>query len=69
MRNIVLKNQLVFGTVNAGRSSYEAAIHKLEQFMTLFPESVRRLITGRSPLEGAKDLLARRDGIKQVVQV
>lgn len=69
MRSIVLRNQLVFGTVNAGRSSYEAAIHKLEQFMTLFPASVRRLITGRSPLEGAKDLLTRHDGIKQVVQV
>jgi glucose 1-dehydrogenase len=69
MRNIVLKNQLLFGTVNAGRSSYEASIHHLEQFMTLFPASVRRLITGRTPLEGAKDLLTRHDGIKHVVQV
>ncbi len=69
MRNIVLKNQLLFGTVNAGRSSYETAIHKLEQFMTLFPASVRRLITGRSPLEEAKHLVTRRDGIKNVVQV
>lgn len=69
MRNLVLRNQLLFGTVNAGRSAYEAAIHQLEQFMTLFPASVRRLITGRSPLEGAQDLLTRRDGIKDVVQV
>ena len=69
MRNIVLRNQLVFGTVNAGRSSYETAIHKLEQFMTLFPASVRHLITGRSPLEEARHLVTRRDGIKNVVQV
>jgi threonine dehydrogenase-like Zn-dependent dehydrogenase len=69
MRNLVLKNQLLFGTVNAGRSAYEAAIHRLEQFMTLFPASVRRLITGRSPLEGAQDLIARREGIKDVVQM
>ncbi|MGE3152259.1 MAG: glucose 1-dehydrogenase [Nitrospiraceae bacterium] len=69
MRNLVLRNQLLFGTVNAGRSAYEAAIQQLEQFMTLFPASVRGLITGRSPLEGAQDLIARRDGIKDVVQV
>jgi threonine dehydrogenase-like Zn-dependent dehydrogenase len=69
MRSIVLKNQLLFGTVNAGRSSFETAIQQLEQFMTLFPGSVRRLITGRSPLAGAEDLLARRGGIKDVVQV
>ena len=69
MRNLVLRNQLLFGTVNAGRSAYEAAIHQLEQFMTLFPASVRRLITGRSPLEGAQEVIARRDGIKDVVRV
>jgi threonine dehydrogenase-like Zn-dependent dehydrogenase len=33
MRNLVLKNQVVFGTVNAGSEAYEAAIRDLSQFM------------------------------------
>jgi threonine dehydrogenase-like Zn-dependent dehydrogenase len=69
MRDLVLKNQVLFGTVNASRSSYEAAVQGLEQFMTLFPESVRSLITAREPLEAAEELLWRRDGIKNVVQI
>jgi glucose 1-dehydrogenase len=69
MRDLVLKNQVLFGTVNASRSSYEAAVQRLEQFITLFPESVRSLITAREPLEAAEELLWRRDGIKNVVQI
>ena len=30
MRNLVLKNQVVFGTVNAGREAFEAAIRDLD---------------------------------------
>ena len=37
MRNIVLKNQLLLGTVNAGREDYGEAIRLLEQFMGSFP--------------------------------
>src|SRR5262249_51541392 len=33
MRDIVLKNQAIIGTVNASRSNYEDAIRRLEQFM------------------------------------
>lgn len=69
LREMVLNNQVVFGTVNAGRRDYLAAIQQLEQFMTLFPESVRKLITSRSPLGDASRLLNQRDGIKKVVQL
>jgi threonine dehydrogenase-like Zn-dependent dehydrogenase len=69
MRDLVLKNQVLLGTVNASRSSYEAAVQGLVQGMTLFPGSVRSLITAREPLEAAEELLWRRDGIKNVVQV
>jgi threonine dehydrogenase-like Zn-dependent dehydrogenase len=69
MRDLVLKNQVLFGTVNASRSSYEVAVQGLEQFMTLFPESVRSLISAREPLEAAEELLWRRNGIKNVVQI
>ncbi len=67
MRNIVLKNQVLFGTVNASRAAFEASVQKLEQFMTLFPDAVRGLITERVALEDAPRLLEKPRGIKQVV--
>lgn len=69
MRRIVLGNQLILGTVNASRSAFALALHELEQSMFLFPETVRGLITDRSPLEEAPAVIAGRGGIKSVVQV
>jgi threonine dehydrogenase-like Zn-dependent dehydrogenase len=66
MRDLVLKNQVVLGTVNASRSAFEDAVHRLEQFMTLFPDAVTALIE-RSPLEQAPDVLVRGRGIKDVI--
>jgi glucose 1-dehydrogenase len=69
MRDIVLKNQMVFGTVNASRIAFEEAVRELEQFMKRFPETVRSLITERVGLERAPELLVTPGGIKQVVAV
>jgi glucose 1-dehydrogenase len=69
MRDIVLKNQLVFGTVNAGRSDYETALSELEQGMFLSPEGLRALISQRHTLDQAPALLTGRSGIKQVVHL
>jgi threonine dehydrogenase-like Zn-dependent dehydrogenase len=69
MREIVLKNQVLFGTVNASRSAFEAAVRDLERFMTLFPDSVRALITERTALDDAPEMLQQRRGIKQVVAI
>jgi threonine dehydrogenase-like Zn-dependent dehydrogenase len=69
MRRIVLENQVLFGTVNASRCAFESSVRHLEQFMTLFPEAVRGLITGRARLEEAPALLRRGGGIKQVVSL
>ena len=68
LRDVVLKNQIVVGTVNAGRSDYLAAIHLLEALVVRFPESVRRFISGRHPLEAAAELLSKSAGIKNVVR-
>jgi threonine dehydrogenase-like Zn-dependent dehydrogenase len=68
MRDLVLNNQVVIGTVNAGRSAYEDSVHRLEQFMLLFPEAVRSLFQ-RWPLEEAPDVLVRRRGIKDVITI
>lgn len=66
MREIVLSNQVILGTVSAGRAAFEFAIRSLEQFMTLFPDAVRSLMQ-RTAIETAPDVLERGRGIKDVV--
>lgn len=70
MRNLVLKNQVVFGTVNAGRNAFEASIQDIGTFSKRWPKAVQSLITGRFPMEAHRDLLlGRADGIKNVIQL
>jgi threonine dehydrogenase-like Zn-dependent dehydrogenase len=70
MRRLVLGNQIVLGTVNAGRSTYEAAVQSLGAFHRHWPEQLSALVTGRHPMEQAHDLLAgRSSGIKDVISV
>lgn len=68
MRDLVLKNQVVFGTVNAGRSTFEDAIRDLGVFMKRWPDAVRSLITGRYPIAAHRELLlGQAIGIKNVI--
>lgn len=69
MRNIVLENQLIFGTVNASRSAYALALRLLGQCMALFPDSVRRIITAHRSIDEAPGMLRKRSGIKEVVRL
>jgi len=70
MRNLVLRNQVVFGTVNAGRDAFEGAVRDLGVFQQRWPAAVRALITGRFPMEAHRDLLlGRADGIKNVITI
>ena len=67
MRNLVLKNQIFFGTVNANRTAFEYAVRDLGVFMEKWPKAVESLITGRYPLESYQDvLLGPKKGIKDV---
>lgn len=67
MRNVVLKNQAVVGTVNAGRDAFEAAIRDLEVFLKRWPEPLRGLVTGRFRLEEFRRLLLDKPaGIKSI---
>lgn len=69
MRAIVLKNQLVFGTVNAAPSAFQEAIADLTQFEQRWPGPLRQLITGRYPPDQIEDLLIKPSfGIKRVVR-
>jgi len=70
MRNLVLKNQVVFGTVNAGRETYEASIRDLQIFKNAWPQAVQSLITGRFPMDAHCELLVGKSaGIKNVIQL
>jgi threonine dehydrogenase-like Zn-dependent dehydrogenase len=69
MRNIVSRNQMIFGTVNASREAFQASVRQLEQLMVVFPDAVRSLITDRVRLEDTPALLRQSGGIKQVVAI
>ncbi|MBX3356931.1 MAG: glucose 1-dehydrogenase [Phycisphaeraceae bacterium] len=67
MRNMVLKNQVLLGTVNAGRDAFEAAIRDLGVFMEKWPGAVRKLLTGRFRAQDYREPLLSTDGIKSVI--
>jgi threonine dehydrogenase-like Zn-dependent dehydrogenase len=68
MRNLVLKNQVVFGTVNANREAFENAITDLTTFVRRWPAAPGALITGRAPIDEYAGLLTGpASGIKNVI--
>ena len=68
MRDMVLKNQVLLGTVNAGSEAFASAIQDLDVFIKRWPAAVRTLIAGRYPPEQAFELiLGRPIGIKSVI--
>jgi hypothetical protein len=69
MKELVLKNQLVFGTVNAGPNHFRSSIADLERFNLRFPQAVRDLITDRISLEQYAGPIDKPTGIKNVIQI
>lgn len=70
MRHIVLKNLAIIGTVNADRAAFENAICDLGEFKTRWPDAIRRVISGRHPMENYRELLlGKATGIKNVITV
>ena len=67
MRNMVLKNQVLLGTVNAGRDAFENAIKDLKDFKKKWPDALKALITGRYQVSDATTPLLSTDGIKNVI--
>jgi threonine dehydrogenase-like Zn-dependent dehydrogenase len=68
MRNIVLKNQLVFGTVNASTEDFDTAIQDIGVFRQHWPHALRAMITSHStPEEAPELLLGPGRGIKSVI--
>jgi glucose 1-dehydrogenase len=69
MRNLVLNNQVICGTVNAGRAAFEEGVRDLASFIKRFPAAVSALITARVALDDARDAVLSRGGIKGVIAV
>jgi threonine dehydrogenase-like Zn-dependent dehydrogenase len=69
MRNMVLKNQCVLGTVNAGKDAFEHAVSDLTAFYAKWPAAVDGLITGRFPLEQFAQPIQNQRGIKNIIEI
>ena len=70
MRNLVLQNQVLFGTVNASADAFTSAVDRLSRFMQRWPDVVRSLIARRWPLEDVSHLLSDPGpGVKHVVSI
>jgi threonine dehydrogenase-like Zn-dependent dehydrogenase len=69
MRNLVLKNQCLLGTVNAGKDAFQNAVADLTWFHATWPEAVKNLITGRFPLEKFADPIHNQSGIKNIIEI
>lgn len=70
MRNMVLNNQLVLGSVNTPPQSFQSAIQHLGVFAQRWPDALRSMISARFPLEKAVEALENQpSGVKNVVAV
>ncbi|MFC5270249.1 glucose 1-dehydrogenase [Adhaeribacter terreus] len=70
MKQLVLKNQILLGSVNASYAHYEMAVEMLQQSYRKWPEVVNQLITSRIPFEDFQTALHQHDDdeIKVVVE-
>jgi threonine dehydrogenase-like Zn-dependent dehydrogenase len=69
MKNVVLQNQVVVGTVNASRADFERAVADLAQFLDRWPDPTRSIITGRFPMASFCDQAGEKGGIKRVIEI
>ena len=70
MRNLVLENHVLLGTVNAGRDAFEAAVTDLKAFKAEHPHVFDTLISGRYPMESFEELLTGKlGGVKNIITI
>tara|TARA_B100001758_G_scaffold82165_1_gene69857 strand:+ start:118 stop:849 length:732 start_codon:yes stop_codon:yes gene_type:complete len=68
MRRIVLENLAIVGTVNADRKAFEDAIADLGEFKKRWPETIKKVISGRYDISDYQELLVGKSkGIKNVI--
>ena len=69
MRNLVLRNQTVLGTVNAGREDFVAAVWDLGRIRAAWPGALETLISGRYSMDRFCERAGTGEGIKNVIAV
>ena len=70
MYNLVLKNQVVLGVVNAGPQAFDNAVRDIGVFAARWPQALRAMITGRYPMEAFHDpVMGKAGGIKNVIEI
>ena len=69
MRNLILNNQVICGTVNAGRAAFEEGVQDLASFIKRFLAAVSTMITARVRLDDARSAVLSRGGIKTIIAV
>jgi hypothetical protein len=69
MRNMVLKNQCLLGTVNAGKDAFEHAVAGLASFYAKWPAAVNGLITGRFSIDQFDQPIRNQQGIKNIIEI
>ena len=62
LRDIVLGNQAIVGSVNANRTYFEAGLRDLTVFRERWPGTVEQMISVRRPLEEFREVLRTRAG-------
>jgi threonine dehydrogenase-like Zn-dependent dehydrogenase len=60
LRDMVLKNQAVVGSVNANRRYFETGVVHLGRFRSLWGSAIDSLVTDRQPLESFESVLSGR---------
>lgn len=60
---MVLDNKVVFGTVNANRTYFEAAVKDLAKFEEMWPGLCEKIITRRVPVDNYEEAITPRAGI------
>jgi threonine dehydrogenase-like Zn-dependent dehydrogenase len=69
MRSMVLKNQCLFGTVNAGKDAFEHAVADLTALYARWPDAVKGLITGRFSIDDFAQPIQNQKGIKNIIEI
>jgi threonine dehydrogenase-like Zn-dependent dehydrogenase len=66
--HMIVRNQVVIGTVNAGPDAFEAAVRDLAIFNGRWPIPLASIVTARYPMEAFRDAIDG-DGIKNVISL
>ncbi len=67
MKRLVLRNQVIVGTVNANRRDFGAAIRDLGRFDSAWPAELRGIVTQRASMEHFCEHATTSPGIKSII--